>query len=81
MNQVSRKGVLEVKYKIVENDENKEGILGLDDEAKGNGANGLLIKFNNGEKASLAEFVVNKDIQNEEKMNYWKGREYIRTLY
>ncbi|MEK4759273.1 hypothetical protein MHH85_03355 [Viridibacillus sp. FSL E2-0187] len=70
-----------MKYKIVENDENKEGILGLDDEAKGNGANGLLTKFNNVEKASLAEFVVNKDIQNEEKMNYWKGREYIRTLY
>ncbi|MFE6170062.1 hypothetical protein ACFVP8_19610 [Viridibacillus arvi] len=70
-----------MKYKIVKNDENIKGILGLDDEANGNGANDLLIKFYNGEKASHAEFVVNKDIQNEEKMNYWKGREYIRALY
>ncbi|KOO52359.1 hypothetical protein [Viridibacillus arvi] len=70
-----------MKYKIVKNDENIKGILGLDDEANGNGANDLLIKFNNGEKASLAECVVNKNIQTEEKMNYWKGRVYIRTLY
>jgi len=70
-----------VKYKIVKNNENIKGILDRNDEVNGNGIDGLLIKLNNEEKTSLTECVVNKDIQTEEKMDYWKGREYIRTLY
>ncbi|ETT82504.1 hypothetical protein MKZ08_05425 [Viridibacillus sp. FSL R5-0477] len=70
-----------MKYKIVKNNENIKGIVDRDDEVNGNGIDGLLIKLNNEEKTSLTECVVNKDIQTEEKMDYWKGREYIRTLY
>lgn len=70
-----------MKYKIVKNNENIKGILDRNDEVNGNGIDGLLIKLNNEEKTSLTECVVNKDIQTEEKMDYWKGREYIRTLY